>query len=86
MINFLFSAEEINLMCIFDTSSKENLLNELRDSLKDVYDPEMRDIYDSTIEKLEKVSDEDFSEIGLYITNEEYDIAEYSAKLRRIYK
>jgi len=70
MINFMFSAEEINLMCIFDTISKENLLNELRESLKNVYDPEMREIYNSSIEKLEKVSDEDFSEIGLYMADE----------------
>ena len=73
MNNFMFSAEEINLMCIFDTSSKKNLLNELRESLKNVYDPEMRDIYNSTIEKLEKISDEDFSEIGFYIADEYID-------------
>jgi len=79
--NFLFSAEEINLMCIFDTSKRINLLNELRDSLRDVYDSEMREIYDSVIEKLAMISDEDFSEIGLYIADEfiegeEYEIAE----------
>lgn len=70
MINFLFSAEEINLMCIFDTSNRENLLSELRDSLSDVYDPEMRDIYESAIGKLEAISDADFSEIGLFIADE----------------
>ena len=32
MNTFIFSAEEINLMCIFDTSSKENLLYDLRKS------------------------------------------------------
>ena len=83
--NFMFSVEEINLMCIFDVSSRENLLNELRDSLSDVYDPEMREVYESTIEKLEKISDGDFSEVGLYIADEfdefiddegEYEIAE----------
>lgn len=73
MNHFLFSAEEINLMCIFDTSSKSNLLSELRESLNDVYDPDMRDIYESTIEKLEKISDGDFSEIGLYIADEFID-------------
>ena len=85
MINFMFSAEEINLICIFDISDRETLLNELRDSLSDIYDPEMREIYDSAIEKLERITDEDFSEIGLYIADEfdefiedegEYDIGE----------
>ena len=73
MNNFIFSQEEINLMCIFDTSNKENLISELQDSLTDVYDPEMRDIYESTIEKLERISDGDFSEIGLYIADEFID-------------
>ena len=85
MINYIFSTEEINLMCIFDTSSKDNLLRELRESLNDVYDPEMREIYGSTIEKLEKISGGDFAEIGLHIADEfdeyiidegEYEIAD----------
>ena len=67
---FMFSQEEINLMCIFDTGGRENLISELRDSLNDVYDPEMRDIYESTIEKLERISDKAFSEIGLYTAEE----------------
>ena len=50
--NFMFSAEEINLMCIFDTSNKQNLLSDLRESLPNIYDPEMREIYENTIEKL----------------------------------
>jgi len=70
MNTFIFSAEEINLMCIFDTSSKENLLYDLWESLNDVYDPEMRDIYNSVIEKLGKISDVDFADIGLYIADE----------------
>ena len=81
--NFLFSAEEINLMCIFETGSKKNLLNILREALKnDIYDPEMREIYENTIEKLEKISDGDFTEIGIYTADEfiddegEYGIAE----------
>ena len=79
MINFIFSAEEINLMCIFDTKNKENLLNGLRESLPGIDDPEMRDIYDSTIEKLEKISEADFSEIGLYIADEYIDGEEYES-------
>ena len=80
--NFMFSAEEINLMCIFETGSRKSLINILREGLNnDIYDPEMREIYENTIEKLEKISDEDFSEIGIYIADEfidgeEYEIAE----------
>jgi len=77
LLTFMFSAEEINLMCIFDNSSKDKLLAELRESKSYVYEPDMRDIYDNTIEKLEKISDEDFSEIGLYIADEYADGEEW---------
>jgi hypothetical protein len=81
MTTFLFSAEEINLMCIFDTGDRSNLIKELRESLNDIYEPEMREIYASAIEKLGNISDEVFPEIGLYIADEyidgeEYDIAD----------
>jgi hypothetical protein len=68
----MFSSEEINLMCIFDTSSREILIAELLESLNDVYDPDMREVFESTIEKLERISDEGFAEIGFCIADE-YD-------------
>ena len=76
-----FSVEETNLMCIYDTSSRQNLLTDLRAGLADVYDPEMREVFESAITKLETLSDEEFSEIGFYIADEyldgeESDIAE----------
>ena len=70
MMNFLFSAEEINLMCIYDCCERQTLLNELRESLPDIYDPEMREVYESTIEKLDRISDADFTEIGLCLADE----------------
>ena len=73
MNTFIFSAEEINLMCIFDTSSKDKLLRELRESLCDIYDLEMYDIYMSVINKLEKITDAEFADIGLYIADEYID-------------
>jgi len=71
-MNDYFSVEEINLMCIFDTSDKTALIAELRESLPGVYDPDMREIYESTISKLETISDEDYSGIGFYIADD-YD-------------
>jgi len=81
-MNDLFTTEEINLMCIYNTSSRAVLLSDLKLSLADVYDPDMREIFDNTIGKLEKLSDSDFSDIGFYIADEyiedegEFDIAE----------
>jgi len=70
MKSFMFSAVEINLMCIFDTSSKKNLLCELRESMRGVSDAELREIFVSTIGKLDKISETDFTEIGLYTADE----------------
>jgi len=66
----VFSVEETNLMCIFDTSSKTALLTGLKGSIPDIHDPDMRDIYMSAIEKLEKISDSEFAKIGFYIAEE----------------
>lgn len=72
----IFSVEEINLMCIYDTTDKAALIAELRDSLTGVYDPDMREIYESTIEKLEKISDDDYADIGFHIADEYIDETE----------
>jgi hypothetical protein len=70
----IFSVEEINLMCIFDTSDKTKLIEELMESLPAIYDSDMREIYESTIEKLENISYEDFTDIGFFAADEfDYD-------------
>lgn len=71
-----FSVEEINLMCIYDTSSRTALLADLHLGLSDVYEPEMQDIFNSTISKLGTVSDEEFADIGFYIADEYIDDGE----------
>ena len=65
-----FSAVEINLMCIYDTTNRQILLSNLRTGLADVYDPEMREVYESVIDKLERISEAEFSEIGFYPADE----------------
>ena len=71
-----FSVEEINLMCIFDTSSRTALLEELVTGLHDVQDPEMITIFGSTIEKLEAITDEEFAGIGFYIADDFFEDGE----------
>lgn len=56
-----FTVPEINLMCILDTSSKKNLLSELHLCKNNVYEPEMIELIDETIKKLEKLTDKEFS-------------------------
>lgn len=65
-----FTVEEMNLMCIYDTGSRAALLSEVRESLPDVYDPELREIMEAVIVKLEAMTDEDFAAIGFYADND----------------
>jgi len=72
----LFTVPEINLMCIFDTSSKETLLSDLKLCQKNIYEPEMIELVKTTIKKLEKITDEEFTEIGYFIADNFYDFYE----------
>jgi hypothetical protein len=62
----VFTMEEINLMCIYDTSSRTALYNDLVRGLRDVYEPEMADLFASALEKLEALTDKEFLGIGFY--------------------
>ncbi len=62
----IFTMEEINLMCIYDTGRRTALYNDLVTGLRDAYEPEMIELFVSTIEKLETITDEEFSGIGFY--------------------
>jgi hypothetical protein len=63
--------EEINLICIYHTmgSSRDALCDTLALALDDVYDSEMLLVFDSTIQKLEAITDEEFDELCIYISD-----------------
>ena len=65
-----FSVEELNLMCIFDTANREALRNELVTALHDIYEPEMIELFGSTLEKLDTLTDEEFTAVGFYIADD----------------
>jgi hypothetical protein len=65
-----FTVEEINLMCIFNTGNRAALTNDLTAGLRDVYEPEMKCIFNSTLDKLATLADDDFAEIGFYAADE----------------
>ena len=69
-MNELFTAEEINLMCIYDTANRAALLADLKLSLADVYDPDMREVIHTAKAKLETLTDTVFQDIGFYIADE----------------
>jgi len=66
-----FSAEELNLMSIFDTADRKTLRNDLVTALHDVYEPDMIEMFGSVLEKLDSLTDEEFSEVGFYVADDE---------------
>lgn len=63
-----FTFEEINLMCIYNTGTREGLigaLTEMRGYLEPDED-ELRELTDSALAKLRAMSDGDFSTLELF--------------------
>ena len=63
----MFTYEEINLMCIYDTSSRKGLIAELT-KMRKYLEPdevEILELTDSAIRKLRSISDEEFEELEL---------------------
>lgn len=70
-----FSIEEINLMCIYDTGTRNGLLIELENVLpilaKD--EAELSELIQTVIAKLRRMSDLDYSQLVLLPDYEEED-------------
>lgn len=64
----IFNNDEMNLMCICDTGSRTGLMNALSEMRKELSEDEveLRDLTDSTLNKLSAMSDEDYEELELY--------------------
>ena len=66
MGNFTF--EEMNLMCIYNTGNRTGLiesLNEMRGELS-AEETELMELTDSTLRKLQAMTDDEFAELELY--------------------
>ena len=53
-----FTNDEMNLMCIYNTGTREGTLTP--------EETELRDMTDSVVEKLKKMSDTEFAALDLY--------------------
>lgn len=60
-----YSMEEINLMCIYDYTSRSALIDNLEEAAEYVYDPDMLKLIDQTIEKLQNTTDNEFAVLPL---------------------
>ena len=63
-----FTNDEINLMCIYNTGTKDGLMDALT-AMREYLVPEetdLRGLTDSVLKKLEALSDEDFAKLELF--------------------
>ena len=63
-----FTFEETNLLCIYNTGSRTGLIEaliEMRGELSPE-EPELRELTDSALSKLQTMSNEEFAQLELY--------------------
>lgn len=78
-MNGMFTVEEVNLMCVFDTASRMNLIQALTEAVTgfDTGDPlsdaEMFEIARSALNKVSKLTDAEFAALELVPEYEDYD-------------
>ena len=62
-----FTVDEMNLMCIYDTGTREGLIQELHTMRRNIESdqPELLAMTDSVLEKLSKISDTAYAALDL---------------------
>lgn len=70
-----FTNDQMNLMCIYNTGNRQGLIKALSDMRKELEpeEVELRELTDSTITKLEAMTDEDFGKLELFPDFDEED-------------
>ncbi len=63
-----FTNDEMNLMCIYDTGSRTGLMKALSEMRKELStdEVELRELTDSTLNKLSAMTDEEYANMELY--------------------
>ena len=60
-----FTVEQENLLCIFDTSTRADCIEDITFSLQYLDDPDMLEIAESTLAVLQGMTDGEFSALNL---------------------
>lgn len=55
-----FSVDEMNVICIYDTTDRIKLISQLKTVLPNIEDSELAEITAEAIEKLERMTDSEF--------------------------
>ncbi len=64
----IFSNDEMNLICIYDTGTRTGLIDAMSEMKKELAEEEteLRDMTDSSINKLKDMTDEEYEEMEFY--------------------
>ena len=65
-----FNVEEINLLSIYDTGSKRDLIENINDALP-FMDEDMRELATRTIAKIDTLTEAEYAELSIYAADEE---------------
>ena len=63
MNQLLFTTEEENLICMFDTNKRDVLMADIHSIINHIDEPEMREIAGNVLRKLNALTNEEFSEL-----------------------
>jgi len=69
-----FTVEEINLMCILNTDSRTMLMAQLTEAMPYFAEPELVELSENLLSRLDKMTDADFTELGLFPEYEESEV------------
>ena len=61
----LFTVEESNLICIFQSNSRTKVMEDINRALKHIEDMDMIELCENMLEKLGKMSDKEFETLKL---------------------
>ncbi len=66
MYQEIFTVEEENLICAFSVSIRAALIVELRAAMPHFEEPEMTEIAEGALKKLDTITDEEFSALAFF--------------------
>ena len=71
-----FTVEEENFMFVFNTVSRSTLIDGIIGAMPDFYEPELLEIAQNTLRKLEGITDAEFETLEFYPAFEDDDETE----------
>lgn len=66
----LFTVEESNLICIFQSDSRKKVMADINRALEHIDDTDMIELCENVLEKLEKINDKEFQKCKSEICGE----------------